>query len=130
MFSRLALGLMCVAMVAVGAEGHLPVNLNTLLLGYDCSHPTALDAFDRSSFCNLGRPAPKPGHPTASFEVAQVTWISETEGWNCHAVSTLTTHICGLWGYEKAVPSMSDRTLVKLTPAQCKGGHGPVQGGP
>ena len=37
----------------------------------------------------------------------------------CTAISTLTTHICGLWGYEKAVPSMSRRTLEKLTPAQC-----------
>ena len=37
----------------------------------------------------------------------------------CTAISTLTTHICGLWGYEKVVPSMSRWTLEKLLPAQC-----------
>ena len=51
--------------------------------------------------------------------MAQVVWVAHIEGWDCSAVSTLTTHICGLWGYEKAVPSMSGRTLLKLTPAQC-----------
>ena len=90
-----------------------------MLIGHDCSRPTALDSYDRASFCDLGKPMPKPGHPTATFEIAQVIWISEVEGWMCTAISTLTTHICGLWGYEKAVPSMSRRTLEKLTPAQC-----------
>ena len=53
------------------------------------------------------------------FELAQVVWAAETDAWDCRAVSTTTTHICGLWGYEKAVPSMTDRTLLKLTPAEC-----------
>ena len=34
-------------------------------------------------------------------------------------MSTLTTHICGLWGYKKAVPYMSGRTKLILSPSQC-----------
>ena len=49
----------------------------------------------------------------------QVVWIADIEGWNCSALSTLTTHIFGLWGYKKAVPLMSRRTLMKLMPTQC-----------
>ena len=98
-------------------DAHLPAAPNnTLVLGWDCSQPAALHAYDRSSFCDLGRPTPKPGHPTATFELAQVVWVAEADAWDCRAVSTTTTHICGLWGYEKAVPSMTDRTILKLTP--------------
>ena len=49
----------------------------------------------------------------------QVVWIADIEGWDCSALSTLTTHIFGLWGYKKAVPLMSGRTLMKLMPTQC-----------
>ena len=73
----------------------------------------------RQSFCNLGVPTPKQGHPTAAFEVAQAVRVADTAGWVCHAVSTLTTHICGLWGYKKAVLSMSGRTKLILSPSQC-----------
>ncbi|MEC7493086.1 MAG: hypothetical protein VYB01_09385, partial [Pseudomonadota bacterium] len=99
---------------------HLPAAPNSsLILGWDCSRPDALQSFDRSSFCDLGRPTPRPGHPTATFQLAQVVWTSEIDAWDCRAVSTTTTHICGLWGYEKAVPSMTERTLLKLSPAEC-----------
>ena len=90
------------------------------MLGFDCSRPKYIDAFDHQSFCNLGIPTPKPGHPTAAYEVAQVVWVTDTAGWVYHAVSTLTTHICGLWGYEKAVPSMMGRTKMTLSPSQCQ----------
>merc|ERR1711929_72582 len=99
---------------------HLPAAPNnSLTLGWDCSRPDALQAYDRSSFCDLGRPTPRPGHPTAMFQLAQVVWTSEIDAWDCRAVSTTTTHICGLWGYEKAVPSMTERTMLKLSPAEC-----------
>ena len=49
-----------------------------------------------------------------------MVWVADTAGWVCHAVSTLTTHICGLWGYEKAVPSMTGRTKMTLSPSQCQ----------
>ena len=35
-------------------------------------------------------------------------------------MSTLTTHICGLWEYEKAVPLMSGRTKLILLLSQCQ----------
>ena len=118
--NQLLFGIACIAVVVARADGHLPLHPNdTMVIGYDCSRPTALDVYDRNSFCDLGRPAPKHGHPTATFEIAQVIWISEVEGWLCTTISTLTTHICGLWGYKKVVPSMSRQTLKKLTPAQC-----------
>merc|ERR1711923_626020 len=44
----------------------------TMVLGWDCSRPTAIDTFERSSFCSLGRPTPKPGHPTAEYAIAQL----------------------------------------------------------
>ncbi|MEL7089161.1 MAG: hypothetical protein AAGL98_12085, partial [Planctomycetota bacterium] len=112
--------LMLFGCVMMDTTAHLPAaQNNSLVLGWDCSRPDALQAYDRSSFCDLGRPSPKPGHPTATFELAQVVWVAEADAWDCRAVSTTTTHICGLWGYEKAVPSMTDRTLLKLTPTQC-----------
>ena len=117
---RAMLGLMFILCMTSSAAEQLPADQNrTMVLGWDCSRPTAIDTYERSSFCSLGRPTPKPGHPTAEYAIAQVTWVSDIEGWDCSAVSTLTTHICGLWGYEKAVPSMSGRTLLKLKPAEC-----------
>ena len=116
----MALGLMFLISVMGHAAGHLPTDTNnTLVLGWDCSRPTSLDVFERSSFCHMGQPTPKPGHPTTAYAVAQVVWVADIEGWDCRAISTLTTHICGVWGYEKAVPSMSGRTMMKLTPEQC-----------
>merc|ERR1711951_302348 len=106
--------------VLMETTAHLPAAPNnSLTLGWYCSRPDALQAYDRSSFCDLGRPTLRPGHPTAMFELAQVVWTSKTDAWDCRAVSTTTTHICGLWGYEKAVPSMTERALLKLSPAEC-----------
>merc|ERR1711994_713631 len=118
--SRVMFAMMLFGGVMMDTTAHLPAaQNNSLVLGWDCSRPDALQAYDRSSFCDLGRPSPRPGHPTATFELAQVVWVAEADAWDCRAVSTTTTHICGLWGYEKAVTSMTDRTLLKLTPTQC-----------
>ena len=62
--SRVALGLMFIISVMGNAAGHLPTDTNnTLVLGWDCSRPTLLDVFERSLFCHMGQPTPKPGHP-------------------------------------------------------------------
>ena len=80
--------------VMVTVDGHLPASPNnTLIHGWDCSRPTFLDTYDRASFCDLGKPTAKLGHPTAEFEIAQGVWVAEANAWDCCAVYTTTTHI-------------------------------------
>ena len=60
LFGRLMLGLMLCLQVTHVARAHLPVIVNnTDILGYDCSRPTYIAAYNRPSFCNLGLPTPK-----------------------------------------------------------------------
>ena len=78
----------CLMTGVAQTQSHLPLHPNdNMVLGYDCSRPTALDVYDRTSFCDLSRPTPKPGHPTAAFKIAQVIWVSDVEGWMCTAIS-------------------------------------------
>ena len=87
LFGRLMLGLFLCLQATHVAYAHLPVHVNnTNMLRFDCSKPKYIDAFDCQSFCNLGVPTPKPGHPTASYKVAQVVWVADTTGWVCHAM--------------------------------------------
>ena len=98
LFGRLMLGLFLCSQASHVTYAHLPVHVNnTDMLGFDCLQPKYINAFDQQSFSNLGIPTPKPGHPTAAFEVAQAVWVADTAGWVCHAVSTLTTHITRRW---------------------------------
>ena len=65
------LGLMFILSVTSSAAEQFPADQNrTMVLGWDCSRPTAIDTFERSSFCSLGRPTPKPGHPTTEYAIA------------------------------------------------------------
>ena len=106
-----------------------PVGNHTEILAYDCRAPSFLARYDRRTFCRTGtlQPGeaspdtdyPTTTNPTMWVALAQENWVSSRSGWVCSGVKSLTAHICGLWGYDKALPTLSTSELMEISTQNC-----------
>ena len=121
-----------IAMTTVDGVNSLPsgpVGNHTEILAYDCRAPSFLARYDRRTFCRTGTLQPGEEGPDANYPtttnpttwvaLAQENWVSSRSGWICSGVKTLTAHICGLWGYEKALPTLSTSELMEISTQNC-----------
>ena len=85
---------------------------------WDCQHPLSTAVYDGQMFC---RPAGVSQQPQQTQQVvlAQVVERHSAEGFNCEAVRTTRSHICGAFSYEKALPSMTSTTQLQLAESDC-----------
>ena len=89
---------------------------------YDCSDPRFLGTYDRETFCTLSTPADPPTAPetmTWTLSLAQEAWHSQRQGYRCHGTKRITAHMCGLWSYEKALPSLSTMEVLTISAENC-----------
>ena len=86
---------------------------------WDCQQPTSTAVYDGLEFCGT----PTSGAASRrSHEVllAQAVTRHRADGFKCEATRTTRSHICGAFSYEKALPSLTSTTQLKLSESECR----------
>ena len=86
---------------------------------WDCQQPTSTAVYDGLEFC--GPPTSgATGQRSHEVLLAQAVTRHRAEGFKCEATRTTRSHICGAFSYEKALPSLTSTTQLKLSESECR----------
>ena len=89
------------------------------LAAWDCNNPTSIRVFDGETMCGQQTP---PAMQTSKLAatIAQVVNRHTAEGFRCQARRTTTSHVCGAFSYEKALPELTETIQMRLSVADCR----------
>ena len=86
---------------------------------WDCQQPTSTAVYDELEFCAPAT-AELAGQRSREVLLAQAITRHKAEGFKCEATRTTRSHICGAFSYEKALPSLTSTTQLKLSESECR----------
>ena len=86
---------------------------------WDCQQPTSTAVYDELEFC-APVTAELAGQRSHEVLLAQAITRHKAEGFKCEATRTTRSHICGAFSYEKALPSLTSTTQLKLSESECR----------
>ena len=89
------------------------------LTAWDCNNPTSIRVFDSETMCSQQSPPAMQPNGQAAI-IAQVVNRHTTEGFRCQARRTTTSHVCGAFSYEKALPELTETIQLRLSIADCR----------
>ena len=81
---------------------------------WDCQQPTSTAVYNGLEFCGA-TPTSAASQRVHDVLLAQVVTCHHAEGFKCKAMHTTRSHICGAFSYEKALPSLTSTTQLKLS---------------
>ena len=86
---------------------------------WDCQKPTSTAVYDGLEFCGtpMSGAANQRSHDVL---LAQAVTRHRADGFKCEATRTTRSHICGAFSYEKALPSLTSTTQLKLSESECR----------
>ena len=86
---------------------------------YDCTKPSSLHTYDRSSLC--ATPVdPLNENPETNWQLLQVSRSVEISGFACNVRKSLFQGYCGVWGHTKLGGPPSVLTSYPVTRAECE----------
>ena len=102
------------SIIAVAATGQA-----AKIAVWDCQKPTSTAVYDGLEFCGtpMSGAASRRSHEVL---LAQAVTRHRADGFKCEATRTTRSHICGAFSYEKALPSLTSTTQLKLSESECR----------